>query len=74
MTPKNGIIFFYGKIYTSLNLSIDGLQPTCRYQLGSAEVLTILVKGLHLLNLSKMLGQLGQIIKCVIIVQVHQVF
>ena len=30
---KNGTIFFYGKIYTSLNISIDGLQPTCRYQL-----------------------------------------
>ena len=33
MTPKNRAIFFYGKIYTSLNMSIDGLQPTCRYKL-----------------------------------------
>ena len=30
---KNGTIFFYGKINTSLNISTDGLQPTCRYQL-----------------------------------------
>ena len=29
----NGAIFFYGEIYISLNISIDGLQPTCMYQL-----------------------------------------
>ena len=33
MTPKNDTIFFYGNIYTSLNISNDGLQPACRYQL-----------------------------------------
>ena len=32
-SKKNGAIFFYGEIYISLNISIDGLQPTCRYQL-----------------------------------------
>ena len=26
-------LFFYGKIYNLLNISIDGLQATCRYQL-----------------------------------------
>ena len=31
--PKNCTIFFYGKIYASLNISIDGLQPTCWYPL-----------------------------------------
>ena len=30
---KNGTISFYGKIYTSLNISIDGSRPTCMYQL-----------------------------------------
>ncbi len=25
-------IFFYSKIQTSINKSIDGFQPTCRYQ------------------------------------------
>ena len=33
MTAKNVPIFFYGKIQTSINISIEGLQPTCRYQL-----------------------------------------
>ena len=33
MTPKK-LPFLYGKIDTSLNISIDWLQPTCRYQLG----------------------------------------
>ena len=27
---KGGAIFFYGKIYTSLNISIDRLHPICR--------------------------------------------
>ena len=31
------------KIQTSINISIVGFQPTCRYQLGSSEVLIILV-------------------------------
>ena len=39
---KNVPIFFFGKIQTSINISIDGLQQTCMYQLGSAEVLIIL--------------------------------
>ena len=30
---KNVPIFFYGKIQTSMNISIDGLQPTCSYEL-----------------------------------------
>ena len=30
---KNVPIFSYGKIQTSINISIDGLQPTCSYQL-----------------------------------------
>ena len=30
---KSGAIFDYGKIYISLNISIDGSQPTCMYQL-----------------------------------------
>ena len=30
---KNVPIFFYGKIQMSINISIDGLQPTFRYQL-----------------------------------------
>ena len=33
MTAKNVPIFFYGKIQTSINISIEGLQPTCKYQL-----------------------------------------
>ena len=32
MTPKKWSIF-YGKIYTSLYISIGGSQPTCMYQL-----------------------------------------
>ena len=30
---RNVPIFCYGKIQTSINISIDGLQPTCSYQL-----------------------------------------
>ena len=29
---RNGAIFVYGKIYISLNISIDGSQPTCMYK------------------------------------------
>ena len=30
---KNVPLFFHGKIQTSINIKMDGLQPTCRYQL-----------------------------------------
>ena len=30
---KNVPVFFYGKIQTTINISIDELQPTCIYQL-----------------------------------------
>ena len=30
---KNGDISFYGENHISLNICIDGLQPTCKYQL-----------------------------------------
>ena len=30
---KNVPVFFYGKIQTTINIGIDGLQPTCMYQL-----------------------------------------
>ena len=33
MTAKKWHFVFYGKVQTSLNVSIDGLQPTFRYQL-----------------------------------------
>ena len=33
MTPKKWENFFHGKVYNSLNISIDGSQPTCMYQL-----------------------------------------
>ena len=32
ISAKNVPIFFDGKIQISINISIDGLQPTCRYQ------------------------------------------
>ena len=54
--------FVYGKRYTSLKISIDGLQPTGRYQLRVSRDLHKFSLG-HLLNLLKTLGELGQIIK-----------
>ena len=30
---KNGPISSYGENHVSLNICIDGLQPTCKYQL-----------------------------------------
>ena len=33
MTAKNVPVFFYSKVQTTINISIDGLQPTCMYQL-----------------------------------------
>ena len=34
MTLKRWSIFFlYGEIYIPLNIGIDGVQPTCMYQL-----------------------------------------
>ena len=65
MTAKIGTFFFYGKIQTSLNISINGIQPTCRHQLRVSRGPHILVKGMHLFNLSKMLDELGQIIEII---------
>ena len=31
---KNGAIYFYGDNHISLNICIDGLQLTCKYQSG----------------------------------------
>ena len=57
---KNVTISFYGKIVTSQNKSIDGLQPTCRYQLRVSRDPHNFSLG-H--ALSKMLGEFGRIIE-----------
>ena len=49
---KNGTIFVYDKSYTSLNISIDGLQPICRYQLRVS-------RGPHNFSLGHALVELG---------------
>ena len=54
-----GNFFFYGETYISLNISIDGIQPSCKYRLGATEDLMIFVLDFHFLNSSKTLGELG---------------
>ena len=46
-------IFYNGKIYTSLNISIDGLQSTCIYQLKVTRGLCNFCLGLTLVELGK---------------------
>ena len=33
MTPNIGTTFFYGETHIWINISIDGIQPTCMYRL-----------------------------------------
>ena len=57
---KNVPIFFYGKIQTSINISIDGLLPTCRYQLRVSRGPHKTILGHALVELDE-LGQIRQI-------------
>ena len=50
---KKWAIFFYCKIYASLNISIDGLHPTCICQLGVSRGSHSFCLGLELVKLVK---------------------
>ena len=51
MTPKNGTFFFYGATYISLNMNIDGIQPTFMYPLRVSRGPHDLCLGLSLVEL-----------------------
>ena len=53
MIRRKVSFFIYGKVYTSLNISIDGLQSICRYQLRVSRGPHIFCLGLALIELVK---------------------
>ena len=62
-------MFFYGEIYSSLDISIDWLQSTCTYHLKVSRGPHIISLGLSLIELVKTLGELGHLIYISIIWQ-----
>ena len=58
---KNVPIFFYRKIKTSINISIEGLHPPFRYQLRVSRGPHNTILGHALVELVQTLGELGQI-------------